>query len=75
MLNRTFKSLIAVLIIAGALGAKSAARPTVTQRSSSTSAPRISEPAPRRRPRLDDGCRELPAPAPREAPAPIATCS
>jgi hypothetical protein len=82
MLNRTLKSLIAVLILAGAPGAKSAATAPGTHRSSSVSstlAPRVTERLPRRHRRQDDGCFELPAPAPTPAPAPapapVASCS
>lgn len=74
MLNGTFKALIAVLTLAGALGATSAA--TTTRRASSITAARKAEIAPRHRPRKDDGCVEAAAPTLVQISAPpVASCS
>jgi hypothetical protein len=72
MTTGTLKCLVAVLALAG--GARSAATTPTARREASVSTSRPSEAAPRPRPRVDDGCRELPAPAP-VAPASLATCS
>jgi hypothetical protein len=72
MLGRTFKGFIAVLVVVGALGGTSAAVATVSHRSSKGSAV-APAPARRRPPRVEDGCRELPAVP--VAPAPPASCS
>jgi hypothetical protein len=57
MLTRTSKGLVIVLGLAGALGGTSAAVATVSHRVSTPS----TAPAPaRRRPRVEEGCRELP---------------
>jgi hypothetical protein len=73
MLGGMLKGFMAVLVLAGAVGAKSAVVTPVTQRPSAVSAPAQESPR-HRRPPIDEGCRELPAPAP-AAPPPVATCS
>jgi hypothetical protein len=91
MPNVTLKGFLAVLALAIAPGARSAATVTVSHRLSSVSAVSASAPRQpaRRRPRVEDVCREVPpppkvVPAPRAAAAPVpaalsttapATCS
>jgi hypothetical protein len=80
MLDRTLKSLIAVLILAGALTGRSAATSRASHHSSTISrtsgAPTAESAAHRRQreQRTEEGCRELPA-APVSPPPPAATCS
>jgi hypothetical protein len=80
MLDRTLKSLIAVLLLAGALTGRSAATSRAGDHSSMispTSAAPAAESAAHRRQReqhIEEGCRELPA-APLSPPPPVATCS
>ena len=80
MLDGTFKSLTAIVILAGALTAKSEATTTrhspVISGSSVASTPKVSH----RLPPIDDGCVELRGPAPAKVEAPAApaaggTCS
>jgi hypothetical protein len=76
MLGGMLKGLMAVLVLAGAVGAKAAVvqgQAPVSPRPPAVSAP-AQEPPRHRRPPVDEGCRELPAPAP-AAPPPVATCS
>jgi len=78
MLDRTLKSLMAVLILAGTLAGQSAATSRVAQRFSTISAPSAARPAGSaahrrlRALREEEGCRELPT-AP--VSAPVAVCS
>jgi hypothetical protein len=72
MLGKTFKGLIAALVMAGALGGASAAVATVSQRPATSLSLPTHAPA-RRHPRVEEGCRELPiAPV---TPPPPASCS
>ena len=79
MLDRTLKSLIAVLILAGTLTGRSSATsragyPSSTiSRTSTTPAPESAVHRRQREQRIEEGCRELPA-AP-VSPAPPVACS
>jgi hypothetical protein len=76
MLDRTLKSLLAVMALAGALAAESSATTTIaTKRSDSGLAARTAEPAPRRHPHgrpSDEGCLEPPS---LPTPVPVVSCS
>jgi hypothetical protein len=82
MLNGTLKRLVVMVALTGWFGATSdriAAAPAgaapAPARVSGGAVPAADHaPARRRRPPVEEGCRELPAPAP-QAPAPPATCS
>lgn len=68
MLNQRFKIVLAILAIAGAMGATSAATPT--HRASPVP---VAQPAAatRRHPARDEGCRELPV----SVPVAVVSCS
>jgi hypothetical protein len=72
MLAMRFKGFVGALVVVGALGGASVAVATVSSRSSSVLAPATAARA-HRRPRVEEGCRELPvAPV---TPPPPASCS